>query len=89
MAGVRLESRPWFCIRLSRFQVETGDVGQRPRRIIRAKDRNLGDRNWRLITAAWEKIDSGSGIQGQIFGWPFVLVSTADLKSINMTNSSL
>ena len=84
MAEVRLEPRPWFCIRLSSFQEETGDVGQRPRRIIRAKDRNL-----RVITAAWEKIESGSGIQEQIFGWPFVLVSTADLKSINMTNSSL
>ena len=42
MTELRPEPRPWFCIELSSFQEETGDVGQRPGRIIRAGDRNLG-----------------------------------------------
>ena len=51
---MRPEPRPWFCIELSSFQEETGDVGQRPRRIIRAGDRNLG-----VAAAAWdERADS-------------------------------
>ena len=82
---MRPEPRPWSCIELSSFQEETGDVGQRPRRIIRAGDRNLG-----VIAAAWdETADSGGGSQGLSSAWPFVLVSIADLKSIRVANRIL
>ena len=60
-------------------------MGQRPRRIIRAGDRNLG-----VIAAAWdETADSGGGSQGLSSAWPFVLVSIADLKSIRVANRFL
>ena len=79
MTELRPEPRPWFCIELSSFQEETGDVGQRPGRIIRAGDRNLG-----VIAAARdERAESGGGSQGPSSDWPFVLVSIADLKSMS------
>lgn len=82
MAELRLEPRPQFCIPPS--SLEAGDVGLRLRR-TRPRDRYLG-----AVMTAWEERSRElSRLLGQNLGWPFFLVSIADLNSIKVANSTL
>lgn len=89
MVELRLGLRPWFCIYISSFQEAADDVGWKPRRRLRARDGNVGERHGGAVMAAWEGSRELKGESRAELGPALGFVSTADLNSIKMTSRIL